>query len=231
MDDSQEPSYYEIALTNRQVLVFFVVLLVCVVGAFFSGIWLGQQRAGELPTLAEVPADVPVESGESETLAELNFFTDEDPAPAKSSKSAPTPKRASESASNASGGRVAAAGDRKTTLLEDLNGSERSEPSDKTPPDPAPRRTPPPSPKVSAPAPVGGFVIQVFSSPDGTQARKVLDRLTSAGYQAFISPVEVDGRTMHRVRVGPYVDKNDAVSAAAKVEQAYSLDTWVTSNE
>ena len=74
-------------------------------------------------------------------------------------------------------------------------------------------------------------MIQVFSSPDRTQARKVLDRLTSAGYQAFISPVEVDGRTMHRVRVGPYVDKDDAVSAAAKVEKAYSLDTWVTSNE
>ena len=109
--------------------MFFVVLLVCVVGAFFSGIWLGQQRAGDLPTLAEVPADVPVESGETETLAELNFFTDEEAAPAKSSKSAPSPRKASESASNAgssSAGRVAAAGDPKTTLLEDLNGSERS---------------------------------------------------------------------------------------------------------
>ena len=33
--DSHEPSYYEIALTNRQVLVAFVVLLVCLLGAFF----------------------------------------------------------------------------------------------------------------------------------------------------------------------------------------------------
>ena len=46
MHDSQEPSYYEIALTNRQVLVFFVVLLLCVVGAFFSSTVATTPSAG-----------------------------------------------------------------------------------------------------------------------------------------------------------------------------------------
>ncbi len=35
---AHEPSYYEIALTNRQVMVAFVVLLACVVAAFLSGV-------------------------------------------------------------------------------------------------------------------------------------------------------------------------------------------------
>ncbi|HEY8021186.1 MAG TPA: hypothetical protein VIH93_08800, partial [Thermoanaerobaculia bacterium] len=40
-----EPSYYEIALTNRQVVVAFVVLLVCLLSAFFSGVWIGRGSA------------------------------------------------------------------------------------------------------------------------------------------------------------------------------------------
>jgi len=42
---SHEPSYYEIALTNRQVVVAFVILLTCVVAAFFSGVWIGRESA------------------------------------------------------------------------------------------------------------------------------------------------------------------------------------------
>ena len=65
MSHSHEPSYYEIALTNRQVLVVFVVLLVCVVAAFFSGVWIGQQD-GEpiIAEVAEVLEDEPTADGE-----------------------------------------------------------------------------------------------------------------------------------------------------------------------
>ena len=74
-------------------------------------------------------------------------------------------------------------------------------------------------------------MIQVFSSPDGAKARKLLDRLTTGGYEAFISPVEVSGRMMHRVRVGPFADKGEAQTVAIRVERAYQVDTWVTANE
>ena len=43
MTNSHEPSYYEIALTNRQVVVAFVILLLCLVSAFFSGLWIPLQ--------------------------------------------------------------------------------------------------------------------------------------------------------------------------------------------
>ena len=61
MSDSHEPSYYEIALTNRQVIVAFVILLVCLIAAFFSGVWVGresgfraaEQMAGNTPPAVE----------------------------------------------------------------------------------------------------------------------------------------------------------------------------------
>lgn len=70
---SREPSYYEVALTNRQVLVAFVVLLGCLVAAFFAGVWVGQgngttgEAAGPQQAAAE-PA-----GGESD----LSFFSEE----------------------------------------------------------------------------------------------------------------------------------------------------------
>ena len=44
MNADHESSYYEIALTNRQVLTIFVVLLTCLVAAFLSGVWIGRRR-------------------------------------------------------------------------------------------------------------------------------------------------------------------------------------------
>jgi len=44
VSEPHEPSYYEIALTNRQVVVAFVILLVCLLSAFFSGEGPGRER-------------------------------------------------------------------------------------------------------------------------------------------------------------------------------------------
>src|SRR3984893_15406974 len=45
MGGPHEQSYYEIALTNRQVVVAFIALLVCLVAAFFSGVWIGRESS------------------------------------------------------------------------------------------------------------------------------------------------------------------------------------------
>src|SRR5436305_10310243 len=70
-----EPSYYEIALTNRQVVVAFVILLGCLLAAFFSGVWIG--RGGIEPHRDQmVRATPPPPSAEGRTLEELKFFAD-----------------------------------------------------------------------------------------------------------------------------------------------------------
>lgn len=65
----KEVSYYEIALTSRQVLVTFIVALTCIALAFFAGVWVGQQDEGV--AVAEVAA-----SDDENDAPALGFFTE-----------------------------------------------------------------------------------------------------------------------------------------------------------
>lgn len=241
MTNSHEPSYYEIALTNRQVVVAFVILLLCLVSAFFSGLWIGRESSARAQEqiVRDVPPS-PAAPQEGQDLDELAFFEDEQkPGSGETALPDATPTPAQD-----------------TTLLEDFGG----EPDEVTEPDPdlpegrrrrgrnaedaaedgeeivaaatpAPVRPAPtpaspgkPEPRVVA----GQVVIQVFSSPELDQAEKVRDRLIGGGHKAYLSPVQVAGRTMHRVRIGPFDSRGDAQKVAEQVRKGYKLDTWVT---
>jgi DedD protein len=94
---SHEPSYYEIALTNRQVVVAFVILLVCVVAAFLSGVWIGREstaRAQEkLAQLARAAAadSADKDKTEGQALQEFKFFADPHHRPGPTPAGAATP--------------------------------------------------------------------------------------------------------------------------------------------
>ena len=83
MAESHEPSYYEIALTNRQVVVAFIILLVCLLSAFFSGVWIGREGTGaRVASAAEDQIrDTPPKPQEGQNLEELAFFDDRNPDP------------------------------------------------------------------------------------------------------------------------------------------------------
>lgn len=74
--ESHEPSYYEVALTNRQVLIAFVVLLTSIVAAFLSGVWIGRggSSVAAHPPGAAGLATVAIES----PLEQLTFFNGKD---------------------------------------------------------------------------------------------------------------------------------------------------------
>jgi cell division septation protein DedD len=241
LTNSHEPSYYEIALTNRQVVVAFVILLLCLVSAFFSGLWIGRESAARAQEqiVRNVPP-APVAPQEGQELDELAFFEDDQK---PGSGDAPVPDATPTPAQD-------------TTLLEDFGG----EPEEVTEPDPdlpegrrrrggrnaandengeediaaatpaaapTPARaaaTATPEPRIAA----GQVIIQVFSSPELDQAEKVRDRLVRGGHKAFLSPVQVAGRTMHRVRIGPFDSRAAAQKVAEEVRKGYKLDTWVT---
>lgn len=261
MADSHEPSYYEIALTNRQVIVAFVILLVCLLSAFFSGVWIGregtsqaQERLASNLQQPKAPA-----SDEGRQLQELEFFDSDsrEEETAGPDQDATEPPSAEQPAGN------------DTTLLEDFAGEEpeietqpapeESAEEPETPPAAAPAKAPErqeetreerrerlarereerraaaepkpaatparaPEPKV----PKGAAVIQVFSSADQEQAERIRERLVKGGYKAYLSPVETGGKTMYRVRIGPYGSRSDADTAAENVRKNYKLDTWVT---
>ena len=236
MTNSHEPSYYEIALTNRQVIVAFVLLLLCLVAAFFSGVWVGREgdaRGGDQMVRNAPPPKE--EKKEGQNLEELEFFESDDAA--RPQQPEPTPAPAEE---------------RDTTLAEDF-GADEEEPEptppappqqtppaltapeedeeeiDEATPPPRPQRTPTPAPPAAEPARSSGdVVIQVFSSAEQDQAEKIRDRLVGGGHHAFLSPVEVAGRTMYRVRIGPFGSRDEAQKVAEQVRKGFKLDTWVT---
>lgn len=255
MAETHEPSYYEIALTNRQVVVAFVILLVCLLSAFFSGVWIGREstaRAAENQVVRHGPPPGAAEEGKN--LEELEFFGARDktgegksvklpeenaqePPPAstdttlqedlasgepaaRGAAAPPAEKPAGESEPGAGQADTASATDDASTAEPDR--SARRNRRNRKAEQAAAAGTPEPA------VPKGSVVIQVFSSADRSQADRIRDRLVGGGYQAYLSPVEVSGHTMYRVRIGPFGSRGDAQKVAEKVRKGFKLDTWVT---
>lgn len=262
MTNPHEPSYYEIALTNRQVVVAFVILLLCLVSAFFSGLWIGRESAARAQEqIVRNTPPTPVQPEEGQSLEELSFFEDDQE---KGSTPAPAPPQPSQEVAQATPSPSPTPDD--TTLLEDFGGggdegatpdpdlpegrrrrgrgrnaaAQGDEddvaavtPAVPAPPVPSPSPTParPQRPATAASEPrvaAGQLVIQVFSTADVDQAESVRGRLVKGGHKAYLSPVQVGGRTMYRVRIGPFDSRDSAQKVAEQVRKGYKLDTWVT---
>lgn len=236
MPERHEHSYYEISLSGTQMVVAFVLVLGCLLAAFFAGVYVGRDgsvtgmTADAGPTGPE-PSPAAAEEEDEGRLGEFDFFSDEEPEEAP-----PAPRE------------IARQADPQTTLLEDVGGQEPEEEAAPAPREEtqAERREPEatPAPEQQAPAPseppedvdaqpaeAGGLVIQVFSTDNYEQAQQVLEQLRGGGLPAFLSPVEVSDRTMHRVRVGPYSERARAEQIAQRVRETYQLDTWITRGE
>ena len=212
MSADHESSYYEIALTNRQVLTIFVVLLTCLVAAFLSGVWIGRRDGGQAPLEASLAETV--EEPTEARVTELNFFSE------GSSRGADD------------------AGETRQRPAQPPAKEQESEPPPAPPPAresepatrPAPPRTTSTEAQPSGPAATaGGRVIQVFSTVDAAQADKLVRRLGEGGYPAYLVEENLQGRTTYRVRVGPYLQEERAKKIADELRREYRLETWITS--
>ena len=202
MSPDHETSYYEIALTNRQVLTIFVVLLTCLVAAFLSGVWIGR-RDGAEGTLQAAVGEGAAEPA-APPMTELNFFSDGPAGEGRGqTKSAPPTKPPAAAA-------------------------EQPAPPPARPESEAPAAAgPPPAPSPSQAA--AGRVIQVFSTNNADQADQLVRRLGEGGYPAFLVEESIQGRTTFRVRVGPYEQEARARKIAEELRREYRLETWITS--
>ena len=287
--ESREPSYYEIALTNRQVLVAFVLLMVCMVVAFFSGVWIGRGSGPRAQATTAASSSASTEP----PVAEFKFFSEGTqqgrkslpaPAPMAGAAGAPVLPAAATAPTGGPGAPAASTTPserrRDRTLAEDLGAragaSTAAAPGEEGAAEDAPAASSlRPAPAGSAPAPepvdkpaaakassgkavpgkgkgapekpanapapaaavqepvttttTSGLFIQVFSSPDSTQAQRIYDKLKRAGYRVLIAPLPKGGQTLHRVRVGPFEGRADAQAKAERIRKDFRLETWVTS--
>lgn len=68
---------------------------------------------------------------------------------------------------------------------------------------------------TAAPAAGGRYVLQTSSYPDPKAADEAKAKLALAGFSAQVQPVTINGKTWHRVRLGPYASAS-ALEAAKK---------------
>jgi cell division septation protein DedD len=73
-----------------------------------------------------------------------------------------------------------------------------------------------------------GFHIQVLATSDRQKAEALIDRLVDADFKAFLVPSSEGGRTVYRVRVGPFPDRALATRQAAELENRWGLDSWIS---
>lgn len=232
--ETREPSYYEVALTNRQVLVAFVVLLTCLLGAFLSGVWVG--RGGVPASSTPVQASRPVAA---EPVEQLTFFSGREPGERTGARPAP----AAAAPSSAKPEPVAAAEDpaaeqMRRTLEAEMAANRQVAPSG--PPAPAAGTRTTRGPAATAPAPTkpaerparaaraGSLWVQVYSSSNGERAREIVAQLESAKFAVVLAELERAGGVNYRVRVGPFDARPKAEAAATRLRREQKLDTWIT---
>ena len=257
MESSErEPSYYEVALTHRQVMVGLVVALTTVGVAFFAGIWIGRDQNAPA---ADERAGGAASTGAASEVEKLTFFGDEatpspkpavEPAriaPAPSAPAAPRdllPETASEPATPAesraeSRTETATADEGESAKLRQTLEAEmaanRIDSSEAPAIAPGTRvsqgvagATAPVSASPAAVPATGTLWIQVYSSSNGDRAREISTRLEKGGFSVrTLTPAAATGHNF-RVRVGPYPDRARAERAATRLRREFRLDTWIT---
>jgi murein L,D-transpeptidase YcbB/YkuD len=82
--------------------------------------------------------------------------------------------------------------------------SARERPADVASPDEAPK--------------AGGWVVQIASLRNAAGAQRLLEQLGEKGFSAFITRSQVEGKTYHRVRVGPVTSREQADALVESLE-------------
>jgi len=88
----------------------------------------------------------------------------------------------------------------------------------------------PRAPAAAAPATTGNWAVQAGSYGSEANAGKVVKTLQQHGFHAVVSRTTKSGKTLFRVRVGPYQERADAEKAAASVSKAYGGKAEVVPN-
>lgn len=86
-----------------------------------------------------------------------------------------------------------------------------------SPPLPAPQALPTETP----PASTGGrYILQAGSSRNGADAERLRASLALQGMVAQVQPVNINGETWHRIRVGPFASRTEADTAQRQLHAA-----------
>ena len=201
---AQDDYFYEIQLTNKQLVFYFMAGATGLVLSFLAGVMVGR---GVDQTAAEVQAARP--------LQEERIVTEETPRPAPSAQDLTYAQRLESDRTEERLVRPKPSAPPATLA-----------PRPATVADAAPRATPRPAAPPPAAAPAGGFTLQVGAFKDRATAESMVARLKGKGFAAYlVTPQE----GLFNVRVGSFANRADAEKTQAALREQ-KLDPFVVKN-
>ena len=181
---AQDDYFYEIQLTNKQLVFYFMAGATGLILSFLAGVMVGR---GVDQSAAEVQAARPVQ--------EERIVSEETPRPAPSAQEMTYAQRLE--------------GERTEERLERVKPSSAAAPSPAATPRTAPV-TAPPATGAARPAAGGAFALQVGAFKDRATAESMVGRLKGKGFSAYlVTPQE----GLFNVRVGTFATRAEAEKA------------------
>ncbi len=221
---------YNIPVSSKQLIVYFVFLVIALSAAFLAGVMVGRNvDSSPEPTARDIQdAGLPEEPVASPTPDALTYGStlqgDKVEGLSPAAESAPTPAsspRAAAVAPTPAAARQTPEPRRSPSPPARAPEKAAPKPAAKATPRPtaAPKATPKaaPAPKSqkSAPAPISRLTIQVGAFKERGAAEAIVKRLKGKGYSAYMVPVS---EGLFNVRVGSFTDREDAERVLAKLE-------------
>ena len=221
---AQDDYYYEIQLTNKQLVFYFMAGAAGLILSFLAGVMVGRgvdtaanaserpQRIAEDRIVQEQPTAVPtppeysypqrLESERPEAALERPRSATPAPRPTATRKPA-TPKPAT----------PAPATPKPATPKPATPKPATPEPAT---PAPTPIRATPALPRALSPQ-SPGHAVQVGAFKDAASAESVMNGLKSKGFPAYVNAPAPQSGGLFTVRVGPFEDRADADVVAARL--------------
>jgi cell division protein FtsN len=219
---AQDDYYYEIQLTNKQLVFYFMAGAAGLILSFLAGVMVGRgvdtaavadgqaRRVVEQPVVSEEPVATPAPEYRYPQQLESDHpdAALERPRPAAVTTPAATPTPAPTPAPVASTPRPTPA--------------PTPAPTPKATPAPTPKATPAPSRPSALPNPLpsvtaAGHAVQVGAFKDKASADSVTNGLKKKGIPAYVIPPAPGSGGLFTVRVGPYRDRADAEVVAERL--------------
>ncbi|MBP6702538.1 MAG: SPOR domain-containing protein [Vicinamibacteria bacterium] len=222
---------YNIPVSSKQLIVYFVFLVIALSAAFLAGVMVGRNvDSSPQQTVRDIQDVVQEEPVASPTPDALTYGSTlagdkvEGLSPAPGTSATPVPQTTPRAEISPS-----AAAPSPTPLSTPRSAATPSSPPPRptataarpaAKPTATPRATPKPSPRQSASArpaatPLARLTIQVGAFKERAAAEAIVKRLKGKGYSAYLVPVS---EGLFNVRVGSFTKREDAERILAKLE-------------
>lgn len=200
MNGSAKQSYYEIQLSNSSLIAAFLVAAAVGVTVFVLGVMVGRGQAPQILPESGWVEPLVADDGDGSGQAPL-----EEAAPV------------ADAGDGLDAGETAAEVESSPPFQDLVAAQESLQPA-------APAGLP-----ANDPALASGWVVQVKSTENESEARALQEELSKSGFPTFMVQADVRGAVTWRVRVGRYGSQGDAEQVAAALSRRTDIDaTWVT---